>query len=74
MDACEKVRSFAGHIPVTADSSFFASWVGYMSRQIWVMIVMELAKDSSLWATDEGGKDTANAIAEMAARLLRSQH
>lgn len=68
MDACEKIKN-AGYIPATTDSAYGTSWVGYyMSRRCGNDRVAELAKDSSLWAGDEGVKDTANAIAEMAAK------
>ena len=63
MDACEKVKA-AGHIPVTTDSNYCTSWVGYyMSRRLGNDRVMELAKDSSQWASEQGVKDTAEAIA-----------
>ena len=66
MDACEKVKA-AGHIPVTTDSNYCTSWVGYyMSRRLGNDRVMELAKDSSQWASEQGIKDTAEAIAYMA--------
>ena len=65
MDACEKVKA-AGHIPVTTDSNYCTSWVGsYMSRRLGNDRVMELAKDSSQWASEQGIKDTAEAIAYM---------
>lgn len=68
MDACEKVKA-AGHIPVTTDSNYCTSWVGYyMSRRLGNDRVMELAKDSSQWASEQGIKDTAEAIAYMAAK------
>ena len=68
MDACEKVKA-AGHIPVTTDSNYCTSWVGYyMSRRLGNDRVMELAKDSSQWASEQGVKDTAEAIAYMAAK------
>lgn len=68
MDACEKVKA-AGHIPVTTDSNYCTSWVGYyMSRRLGNDRVMELAKDSSQWASEQGVKDTAEAIANMAAK------
>ena len=68
MDACEKVKA-AGHIPVTTDSNYCTSWVGYyMSRRLGNDRVMELAKDSSQWASEQGIKDTAEAIANMAAK------
>lgn len=44
MDACEKVKA-AGHIPVTTDSNYCTSWVGYyMSRRLGNDRVMELAR------------------------------
>lgn len=65
MDACEKVKA-AGHIPVTTDSNYCTSWVGYyMSRRLGNDRVMELAKDSSQWASEQGIKDTAEAIDEL---------
>lgn len=68
MDACEKIKA-AGHIPVTTDSNYCTSWIGYyLSRRLGNDRVMELAKDSSQWADEAGVLESAQAIADMAAK------
>ena len=66
LDACEKIKA-AGYIPITTDSNYGTSWVGYyMSRLIGNDRVAEIVKDSAAFKAEPGVLETAKAIEELA--------
>ena len=66
MDACEKIKA-AGYIPITTDSNYATSWVGYyMSRLIGTDRVAEIVADRAAFKAEPGVLETAKAIEEMA--------
>lgn len=65
MAACEKIKA-AGYIPVTTDSSYCTSWVGYyLSRLMGEAAVENLSSDSTAWGQDKV-LEGAKAIEKMA--------
>ena len=65
MDACEKIKA-KGYTPVTTDSNYATSWVGYyMSRLMGNDEVANLSNDSSAWSNPKV-LEAAKAIEDMA--------
>ena len=65
MDACEKIKA-KGYTPVTTDSNYATSWVGYyMSRLMGNDEVAKLSNDSSAWSNPKV-LEAAKAIEDMA--------
>ncbi len=65
MDACEKIKA-KGYIPVTTDSNYATSWVGYyMSRLMGNDEVANLSNDPSAWSNPKV-LEAAKAIEDMA--------
>ena len=65
MDACEKIKA-KGYTPVTTDSNYATSWVGYyMSRLMGNDEVANLINDSSAWSNPKV-LEAAKAIEDMA--------
>lgn len=66
MDACEKIKT-AGYTPITTDSNYATSWVGYyLSRLIGTDRVAELVYDSAAFKSEPAVLEAAKAIEEMA--------
>ncbi len=66
MDVCETIKQ-AGYIPVTTDSAYCTSWVGYyLTRLMGEEAVENLIVDASAWS-DPKVLEAAQAIEEMAA-------
>lgn len=66
LDACAKIKE-AGYIPITTDSNYGTSWVGYyMSRLIGNDRVAEIVKDPKAFKAEPGVLETAKAIEELA--------
>ncbi len=66
MDACEKIKA-AGYTPITTDSNYATSWVGYyLSRLIGTDRVAELVYDSAAFKSEPAVLEAAKAIEEMA--------
>lgn len=64
---CEKVKA-KGYIPVSTDTNYSTSWVGYyMSRLLGNEMVEKLSKDPSAWS-DPKVLDAAKAIEDMASK------
>ena len=67
MDACEIIKN-AGYIPVTTDSNYATSWVGYyLSRLMGTDAVDVLKDDPNAW-DDPRVLEAARAIEEMASK------
>ena len=65
MDACEKIKA-KGYTPVTTDSNYATSWVGYyMSRLMGNDEVAKLSNDPSAWSNPKV-LEAAKAIEDMA--------
>ena len=65
MDACEKIKA-KGYTPVTTDSNYATSWVGYyMSRLMGNDEVTKLSNDPSAWSNPKV-LEAAKAIEDMA--------
>ena len=65
MDACEKIKA-KGYTPVTTDSGYATSWVGYyMSRLMGNDEVAKLSNDPSAWSNPKV-LEAAKAIEDMA--------
>ena len=65
MDVCEKIKA-KGYTPVTTDSNYATSWVGYyMSRLMGNDEVANLSNDSSAWSNPKV-LEAAKAIEDMA--------
>ena len=65
MDACEKIKA-KGYTPVTTDSNYATSWVGYyMSRLMGNDEVANLSNDPSAWSNPKV-LEAAKAIEDMA--------
>ena len=65
MDACEKIKA-KGYTPVTTDSGYATSWVGYyMSRLMGNDEVTKLSNDPSAWSNPKV-LEAAKAIEDMA--------
>ena len=65
MDACEKIKA-KGYTPVTSDSNYATSWVGYyMSRLMGNDEVAKLSNDPSAWSNPKV-LEAAKAIEDMA--------
>ena len=65
MDACEKIKA-RGYTPVTTDSNYATSWVGYyMSRLMGNDEVAKLSNDPSAWSNPKV-LEAAKAIEDMA--------
>ena len=65
MDTCEKIKA-KGYTPVTTDSNYATSWVGYyMSRLMGNDEVANLSNDSSAWSNPKV-LEAAKAIEDMA--------
>ena len=65
MDACEKIKA-KGYTPVTTDSGYATSWVGYyMSRLMGNDEVTKLSNDPSAWSNPKV-LESAKAIEDMA--------
>ena len=66
LDACEKIKA-AGYIPITTDSNYATSWVGYyMSRLMGNDRVAEVVRDSAAFKSDPQVLEAAKAIEELA--------
>jgi raffinose/stachyose/melibiose transport system substrate-binding protein len=65
LTACEKIKA-AGYIPITTDSTYCTSWIGYyLSRLIGDEGLKKLVKDKTLWS-DPKVLEAAKAIEELA--------
>ncbi|MDO4838298.1 MAG: ABC transporter substrate-binding protein [Clostridia bacterium] len=63
---CEKIKA-AGYTPITTDSNYATSWVGYyLSRLIGTDRVAELVYDSAAFKSEPAVLEAAKAIEEMA--------
>ena len=66
LDACAKIKA-AGYIPITTDSAYGSSWMGYyLSRLIGNDRVAEIVKDSEAFKSEPGVLEAAKAIEELA--------
>lgn len=67
LSVCEKVKS-AGYIPVSSDTYYITSWVGYyLSRLLGNDAVEKLSKDPAAWS-DPKVLEAAKAIEDMASK------
>lgn len=67
LDACEKIKA-AGYIPVSSDTNYITSWVGYyLSRLLGTDAVETLSKDPAAWS-DPKVLEAAQAIEDMASK------
>ncbi len=65
--ACEKIKR-AGYIPITTDTAYGTSWVGYyLSRMMGTDAVNDLVRDGKLW-DDPRVLASAKAIEELATK------
>lgn len=66
LDACAKIKA-AGYIPITTDSAYGSSWMGYyLSRLIGNDRVAEIVKDPEAFKAEPGVLEAAKAIEELA--------
>lgn len=65
LDACEKIKN-AGYIPISSDSYYCNSWLGYyLSRLCGTEFVEQMSSDPSLWS-DPRVLEAAKAIEDLA--------